>query len=83
MSQGSNQPPRSIVLTRDEIAEICSPLQRFSAQTRLLERLGLKVARRADGSPLVSRQEFERVMSGAPAKQEEEYSGIRWPKGME
>ncbi len=54
-------------LTDDEIAEICRPLRIASARRRHLERLGLLVKTKADGSPLVARAEFERVMTGAPA----------------
>lgn len=79
MKSSSNQPPHSIVLTDEEIAEICAPLQRPSAQVRFLQQLGMKVARRPDGTPLVSRQEFERVMSGAPAHRNPDGdAGIRW-----
>ena len=49
-------------LTDPELAEICAPLTNGAAQVRFLERLGLKVARKPNGRPLVARGEFERVM---------------------
>ncbi len=51
-------------LTQAEIAEICSPLKQPAAQIRYLERLGVQVARRPDGRPLVSRQHYEQVRRG-------------------
>ncbi|NRF70357.1 DUF4224 domain-containing protein [Aquincola sp. S2] len=48
-------------LTRDEIAEICRPLQQGAAQVRFLRSLGLRVERRPDGSPLVNRQHYTAV----------------------
>ncbi len=53
-------------LTDPELAEICAPLTNGAAQVRYLERLGLKVARKPNGRPLVARGEFERVC-GEPA----------------
>ncbi len=47
-------------LTDTEIAEICRPRTQGAAQIRYLRSLGLKVARRADGTPLVWRVDVER-----------------------
>lgn len=51
-------------LTEPELAEICAPLTNGAAMVRYLERLGLKVARKPNGRPLVARGEFERVLIG-------------------
>lgn len=67
------------VLTHAEVDEICAPLKQSLAKVRFLERLGLKVARRPDGSPLVSRGEFERVMS-QEASRSEPNRGFNWSK---
>lgn len=55
-------------LTDAELAEICAPLVNGAAQRRYLERLGLKVARKPNGRPLVARGEFERVLIGRHAE---------------
>jgi hypothetical protein len=65
-SHGAAPPP---YLTDAEIADICKPLKMAAARRRHLTRLGLVVKTKADGSPLVGRAEFERVMTGAaPAR---------------
>jgi hypothetical protein len=51
------QPP---YLTDAEVAEICRPRKQGAAQIKFLRALGLKVARRADGTPLVWRHDVER-----------------------
>lgn len=51
-------------LTDPELADICAPLVTGSAQARYLARLGLKVARKPNGKPLVARAEWDRVMVG-------------------
>ncbi len=56
-------------LTEDELADICQPLTNGAAQVRYLERLGLKVARKPNGRPLVARGEFDRVMIGRQPEQ--------------
>lgn len=45
-------------LTPEEIASICHPLRQSAAQVRYLRSLGLLVNRRPDGTPLVSRTEW-------------------------
>lgn len=47
-------------LTDAEIAEICRPRKQGAAQIRYLRSLGIKVARRADGTPLVWRRDIDR-----------------------
>lgn len=48
-------------LTTDEVDDICRPLRQPAAQARYLARLGLTVARRPDGRPLVRRSEWDRI----------------------
>lgn len=58
-------------LTDDEIAELCAPLKAPSAQVRYLTGLGLLVARKPNGRPLLMRSELERVLGAGrftPAK---------------
>lgn len=52
-------------LTDAEIADICEPLVMPAAQCRHLERLGMHIARKPNGRPLVARSEFERVLGAA------------------
>lgn len=49
-------------LTDDEIAALCAPLKAPSAQVRYLTGLGLLVARKPNGRPLLMRSELERVL---------------------
>lgn len=53
-------------LTQDEIASICHPLRQHAAQIRYLRSLGLLVHRRPDGSPLVSRTEWDTRLTTRP-----------------
>ena len=49
-----------------EIADICRPRTQGAAQIRFLRSIGIKVERRADGTPLVWRADVERARaSGA------------------
>lgn len=54
-------------LTDAELAEICRPRTQGAAQIRYLRALGLKVERRADGTPLVWRHEVERRQAASAA----------------
>ncbi len=50
-------------LTDEEVAEITKPLKQKAARVRYLrDQLGLLVKTRPDGSPLVSRSNFEQVL---------------------
>jgi len=49
------------ILTAREVAEICAGLTQGAAQVRFLQSLGLQVARKPDGSPLVNRTHFDHV----------------------
>jgi hypothetical protein len=52
-------------LSQAEIDEITEPLQRPADQCRWLREAGFVVKQRPNGRPLVSRSNFEAVMSGA------------------
>lgn len=54
-------------LTDEEIAEICRPRTQGAAQIRYLRSLGLRVSRRADGTPLVWLHDVERRQEARPA----------------
>lgn len=51
-------------LTDAEVLAVCEPLKLGKAQCRYLARLGMKVAQKPNGKPLIARGEFERVMIG-------------------
>lgn len=55
-------------LTDEEINRICAGYRQSAAQVRYLRSLGLIVARKPNGRPLVSRRNFEDVRSQAPEK---------------
>lgn len=55
------------ILSDAEIRDICKPLVQHAAQVRHLQKLGMRVGRKANGGPLVARSEFERAMSGTAA----------------
>ena len=62
-------------LTDAEIDQICSGLVQKAARIRYLRRLGLRVERRPDGSPLVWRSEWERLgQTGKPT------TGPQWSR---
>ena len=50
-------------LTDAEIDSICAGLRQNHAKAKYLERLGLRVHRRPNGRPLVSRADWERLFS--------------------
>lgn len=57
-SQPSAAPPD---LTDEEVSQICAGLRQNAARARFLQRLGLRVDRRPNGSPLVNRQHYNAV----------------------
>jgi rhodanese-related sulfurtransferase len=57
----ADRPP---YLTDEEVFEICRPRRQGAAQIRYLRQLGIKVARRGDGTPLVWRRDVEGPQSG-------------------
>lgn len=65
-------------LTDDEINTICTPLTQSAAQARYLRSLGLLVARRPDGRPLVNRAHYDAVRGAVGARQETADDGIQW-----
>lgn len=54
-------------LTDAEIADICAGLQQPAAMVRYLRALGITVATKPNGRPLVVRSHAEAVLSGCPA----------------
>lgn len=50
-------------LTQPEIDDLCRPITQSAAQIRHLQRLGLSVKRRPNGSPVVTRVNFDAVMN--------------------
>jgi hypothetical protein len=64
-------------LTDEEVDRICHPLKQGAAQLRFLRSLGLTVARRPDGRPLVNRAHYNLVRGGAPANTAPS-DGPRW-----
>lgn len=54
-------------LTDAEITEICRPRRQGAAQIRFLRSIGIKAARRADGTPLVWRADVERARASGAA----------------
>jgi len=54
-------------LTDLEIDEICAGLRQNAAKVRYLRSLGLQVARRPNGRPLVNRSHYNLVRGGSPS----------------
>jgi len=48
-------------LTDAELADLCRPLKQHAAQIRYLQRLGVRVRRRPDGTPLVLKSDLSVV----------------------
>jgi hypothetical protein len=48
-------------LTDAELADLCRPLKQPAAQIRYLQRLGVRVSRRPDGTPLVLKSDLSVV----------------------
>ena len=66
-------------LTDDEIDEICAGLTQSAAQVRYLRKLGLTVARRPNGRPLVNRAHYDAVRgTGRPAANDSAAGGPVW-----
>lgn len=62
-------------LSDEQIADICDPLVQPGAQYRHLVKLGLHVARKPSGRPLVARSEFERVLGATRLFENNETAG--------
>lgn len=54
-------------LTDAEIDDICRPLVQSAAQVRYLRSLGLVVARKPSGRPLVNRKHYDEARGRQPA----------------
>ena len=50
-----------VFLTDAELADLCRPLKQPAAQIRYLQRLGVRVRRRPDGTPLVLKSDLSLV----------------------
>jgi hypothetical protein len=60
----------SFYLSDAEVADLCAPLTQPAAQVRYLQQMGLTVAKKPNGRPVVVRSHAETVLSGrqqAPA----------------
>ena len=67
----------SLCLTHFEIADLCAPLTQPAAQCVRLRAMGLTVISRPNGTPIVSRANFERVMGGAEASNDDDEAAAR------
>lgn len=56
----------SFYLSDNEVADLCTPLTQPAAQVRYLQQLGLQVAKKPNGRPVVVRSHAEAVLSGRP-----------------
>jgi hypothetical protein len=69
-------------LSDSEVDDICAGLKQNAAKVRFLERMGLKVRRKPNGRPLVSRSAYDSL--GEPAKarasNDDDDSGFNWSK---
>ncbi len=65
-------------LTDAEIDDICAGLRMASAKVRFLASLGLKVARKPNGAPLVNRAHYDLVMGAQGAASESTNTGPVW-----
>ena len=53
----------------DEVDRICAGYKQNAAKVRFFERLGVRVARKPNGRPLVNRQNYDAVTTGAKTAQ--------------
>jgi hypothetical protein len=67
-----------LFLSDAEIADICRPLKQHAARIRYLKRLGVRVERRPDGSPLVARSDWER--RGQSTQNVRPANGPKWSR---
>lgn len=58
---------QAAALTDAELADICAPLRQGAAQVRYLRQLGVPVARKPNGRPLVKRCDWERAQNATKA----------------
>jgi len=61
-----------------EINQTCQGLVQNCAKVRFLESLGLTVRKKPDGSPLVNRAHYNRIMGDGTAPPENDSNGPRW-----
>lgn len=60
----------SIFLSQNEINELCFPRTQKAAKVKFLQSLGLKVIRKPNGEPIVSKTELERVLTHTSSSRE-------------
>lgn len=65
-------------LTDAEIDDICAGLLQSAAKVRFLMNLGLNVARKPNGAPLVNRAHYDRVMGLTDKSSRANQAGPRW-----
>ena len=65
-------------LSPQEIADLCAPLKMHAAQVAYLKRLGLTVAKKPNGAPLVMRSNMEMVL-GSVSNLKQAKSSTREP----
>ncbi len=70
----------SSTLTDSEINDICAGLKQSDAKIRYLKSLGIHAFRKPNGSPLVSRNQYEAAMLGKalPGKKLGSSIGPNW-----
>jgi Domain of unknown function (DUF4224) len=66
------------ILTDAEIDAICAGLRQPAAMVRYLKRLGVRVQRKPNGRPLVSRIEWEN--RGPQAQNAQPAAGMNWSR---
>ncbi len=74
----AEMPVQTPWLTNQEIADLCAPLKQYAAQVAYLKRLGLTVATKPNGAPLVMRSNMELVL-GSVAKMKQTKTATREP----
>lgn len=67
-------------LTDNEVDDICAGLKQNAAKVRFLQRLGVTVARKPNGRPLVNRAHYNAVRGGAVAGVVPARQGPRWTR---
>ena len=58
-----------LLLTDEEISELCSPLVQPAAQIRYLKSQGFVVKTKPNGKPMLSRAHVEQVMGSGPQRE--------------
>jgi hypothetical protein len=67
-------------LTDAEVDDICAGLKQNAAKVRFLERMGLKVRRKPNGRPLVSRTAYDSLERPDARASNDDDEGFNWSK---